>query len=194
MSSLDITKTIEANSDQVNADDLIDGPRTVTITGARMGSAEQPVFIELAEFPDKTFRPCKTMRRVMVAAWGADAAQYAGRRMTLFRDPAVRFGGQEIGGVRISHMSHIERRMQLALTSTRGKRAAYVVEPLAETPAPIDEATAGSLAQAIVDATDRAGLDAIAADMKAMNLGPHRDDLLAAWTARRDVLASEADQ
>jgi hypothetical protein len=47
--------------------------------------------------------------------------------MTLYRDPAVRFGGQDVGGIRVSHLSHIEKRITLALTVTRGRRAPYVV-------------------------------------------------------------------
>ncbi|NKU61704.1 hypothetical protein GS891_00190 [Rhodococcus hoagii] len=49
--------------------------------------------------------------------------------MTLYRDPAVRFGGQDVGGIRVSHLSHIDKRLTLALTVTRGRRAPYVVEP-----------------------------------------------------------------
>jgi len=72
------------------------------------------------------------MRRVMVAAWGVEASTYTGHRMTLYRDPTIRFGGMEVGGIRISHLSHIDKRLTLALTVTRGKRAPCVVDPLTE--------------------------------------------------------------
>lgn len=68
----------------------------------------------------------------MVAAWGKDTAPYAGRRLTLYRDPEVRFGGDPVGGIKISHLSHIDKRMKLALTVTRGKRAPHIVEPLTD--------------------------------------------------------------
>ena len=130
---MDLTDTIAPRSDQLNAEDLLSGPRTVTVTEVRRGSTEQPVEIVTAEFGDgRPFKPSKTVRRILVAAWGPDAAKYTGRRMTLYRDPSVRFGGQDVGGIRVSHLSHIEKRLQLALTVTRGKRAPYVVEPLAE--------------------------------------------------------------
>lgn len=125
-----MSQTITPKSDQLNAEDLLSGPRTVTITEVRHGSAEQPVDIFLAEF-DRPFRPSKTVRRILVTAWGANAAAYVGRRMTIYRDPAVKFGGMDVGGIRISHLSHIDKRMMVALTVTRGKRAPYVVEPLA---------------------------------------------------------------
>lgn len=126
----DISSTIVPKSDQLNADDLMTGPRTVTVERVASGSDEQPVNVHLVEFPGRPFRPSKTVRRIMVAAWGKEAANYAGRRMTLYRDPTVKFGGSDVGGIRVSHLSHIDKRIVLSLTVTRGKRAAYIVEPL----------------------------------------------------------------
>jgi len=68
----------------------------------------------------------------MVGAWGPEASEYAGRRLTLFRNPATKFGGMAVGGIEISAMSHIEKNLTLALTVTRGKRAAFIVKPLAD--------------------------------------------------------------
>ena len=60
--------------------------------------------------------------------------------MTLYRDPKVKWGGMEVGGCRISHMSHIEREMVIALTMTKKERAPYRVKPLVvEKPAPAAE-------------------------------------------------------
>lgn len=140
---MDLTQTIEPRSDQLNADDLISGPRDVTITGVTAGTAEQPVNIELAEYPGRPYKPAKSMRRVLVTAWGPDSDAYTGRRMRLYRDPSVRFGRDEVGGIRISHLSDIDGPVQLALTVTRDKRARYVVEPLppaAVPPSVTDEA------------------------------------------------------
>lgn len=127
---MDISRTIEADSTQVNADDLTGAPRTVTITGVNKGTTDQPVNIELAEFPGRAYRPCKSMRRVLAQAWGTDASAYIGRRMTLFNDQSVKWGGQEVGGIRISAMSDIDSRLTLALTVTRGRRAPFIVDPL----------------------------------------------------------------
>lgn len=129
---MDISKTIEADSTQINADDLTGGARTVTITGVTKGTADQPVNIEVAEFPGRAYRPGKSMRRIIVAAWGSESADYIGRRMTLFNDPTVRWGGQPVGGIRISAMSHIDKKLTVQLTITRGKRAPHTVEPLTE--------------------------------------------------------------
>lgn len=129
---MDMTDTIVPRSDQMNAEDLLTGPRTFTIREVRKsGSAEQPVDIILAEFPEgRPFKPSKTVRRILVAAWGAEAANYAGHRMTLYRDPTVRFGGLDVGGIRVSHLSHINQPMTIMLSITRGKRAPYRVNPL----------------------------------------------------------------
>ena len=64
---MDLTESIAPRSDQVNADDMIGGPATVTIESVVAGSAEQPVDIRLVEFPGRAYRPSKSMRRVLVA-------------------------------------------------------------------------------------------------------------------------------
>lgn len=130
---MDLTESIVPKSDQLNAEDLLSGPRTVTIADVRAGSSEQPVEVVTDEFgPGRPFKPSKTVRRILVAAWGPDASTYTGRRMTLYRDPTVKFGGMDVGGIRVSHLSNIAKPLTLALTVTRGKRAPYVVQPLRE--------------------------------------------------------------
>ncbi|GGZ22001.1 hypothetical protein [Asticcacaulis endophyticus] len=126
----DMTAVITPKSDQWNADDFLSGPRTFTIRGVKInGGQEQPVNISL-EGTDKFYRPCKSMSRVLVSAWGADATAYVGRSLTLYTDPKVKWGGMEVGGIRISHMSHIDGKLQLALTATKGQRKPHTVTPL----------------------------------------------------------------
>src|SRR5699024_6986628 len=93
---MDLTESIAPKSDQINAEDLLSGPRTFTIEKVTAGSAEQPVNVHLREFPGRPYRPSKSMRRVMVAAWGSDASAYTGRRITLYRDPEVTFGKDKV--------------------------------------------------------------------------------------------------
>lgn len=128
---MDLTDTIQPNSDQLDAVDLLGGPRTFTITKVSEGNAEQPVNIQLAEFP-RVWRPGKSMRRVLVACWGKDASAYVGRRLTLFCDPSVKFGGEAVGGTRISHLSHLDKPKSIPLLVTRGKSAMFKVQPLVE--------------------------------------------------------------
>ncbi len=124
----DMSQVIIPKSDQLNADDFVAGPITFQIEGVEIrAGTEQPVSIHLAGEP-RAWKPCKSMSRVLVAAWGPDANVYKGRSVTLYRDPTVKWGGMEIGGIRISHMSHIERDMLLQLTATKGKRAPHIVK------------------------------------------------------------------
>lgn len=120
--SLDISRTIAPKSEQLNADDLIAGPRTITVTAVKLVAEDQPVAIHFAGDEGKPYKPCKSMRRVLVRAWGADGAQYVGKSMTLFLDEQVRFGGAAVGGIRISHLSHIEKSITMALTATRATK------------------------------------------------------------------------
>lgn len=134
----DLTPTIVAKSDQLNADDLISGPRTITIRDvAASGNNDQPINIFFEGDNGKPYRPCKSMRRVLVKAWGPDGSTYAGRSAKLFLDPSVKFGGIVVGGIRISHLSHIDGDLTMGLTASKGKRAPYKVQPLkVERPAP----------------------------------------------------------
>jgi hypothetical protein len=127
---MDISNTLAPKSDQMDYEDLLGGPKTLTITGVRKGpSAEQPVQIDFEEF-ERPWRPAKTVRRVLVACWGADASKYVGRRVTLFGDPTVTWAGEAVGGIRLSHASHIQEPVTVSLTIRRGKRAPFVVQPL----------------------------------------------------------------
>jgi hypothetical protein len=134
---MDMTPTLAAKSNQLTTDDLIAGPLTILITSVSAGTAEQPVAISYEGDQGKPWFPCKSMRRVLVAAWGADAKEYAGRSVTLFRDPEVSYGGIKVGGIRISHLSGLDNPLSIALTVTRQRRAPYKVQPLKVAP-PVD--------------------------------------------------------
>ena len=131
---MDITDSLAANSAQQNYDEYLAGPKTVTVAEVRQGTVEQPVNVELVEFPGKPFKPAKSVRRVLAAAWGTDASKWTGRRLTIYGDPSVRYGGKEVGGLRVSHVSHIDKPITVALTVTRGKRAPFTVQPLPDAP------------------------------------------------------------
>ena len=127
---MDISDSLAANSNQQNYDEFLAGPKTVTVSEVKKGSAEQPVEVHLVEFPGKPFKPAKSVRRVLAAAWGTDASQWAGRRLTIYGDPEVRYAGKAVGGLRVSHVSHIDKPVTVALTVTRGKREPFTVHPL----------------------------------------------------------------
>lgn len=130
---MDISDSLAANSNQQNYDEFLAGPKTVTVSEVKKGSAEQPVEVHLVEFPGKPFKPAKTVRRLLAKVWGTDASQWAGRRLTIYGDPEVRYGGKAVGGLRVSHVSHIDKPVEVLLTESRGKKRSHTVHPLAET-------------------------------------------------------------
>lgn len=68
----------------------------------------------------------------MVYVWGDKGQEYVGRSMTLYCDPTVKFGGLEVGGIRISHMSHLEKEIVMALTASKSNKRPFTVKPLVE--------------------------------------------------------------
>ena len=128
--AIDMSRFVEAKSDQLNADDLIGAPRTITVRKVTGSDGDQPVSIWFEGDNNKPFKPCKTMRRVLLAIWGRNASDYVGRSMTIYRDDAVTFGGLNVGGIRISHMSHIDKKTVVVVMKTKGKKAGIEVHPL----------------------------------------------------------------
>lgn len=127
----DLRPTIVPKSDQLNAEQLLGGPMTITVSGVNVAdSGEQPVVIHYVGENGRPFKPCKTMRKVLIHAWGPDGRQWQGRSMTIYNDQSVRFGGEDVGGIRISHMTDIPRDVKVSLTSTRGKKAKYEIKRL----------------------------------------------------------------
>jgi len=154
--SIDISKTIAPKSDQLNADDLIAGPKTITVTGIKLVAEDQPVAIHFEGDDGKPYKPCKSMRRVLIKAWGPNGAAYVGRSMTLFLDEQVRFGGAAVGGIRISHLTAIDKPLSMALTATRGTKKAYTVQPLAVQQA--DKSALKAVLDQIATSTGKEGL------------------------------------
>lgn len=133
MSEVNMLDSVKPKSDQVNADWFISGPQTYEIerVAGNEANKEQPVNVWLKGV-NVPYRPSKSMRRVLVAVLGADAAKYAGHKITLFNNPEIRFGGVQCGGIQISHMTGLEKATTLMLTSSRSKKSPFVVKPLIE--------------------------------------------------------------
>ena len=137
---MNLASTITPKSDQLNADDFITGPITIKVTAIKGSSdPQQPVSIHYEGDNGKPYKPCKSMRRVLVSAWGANGAEYVGRSITLYRDDSVLFGGIAVGGIRISHLSHIDKDLTMQMTVSRTSRKPYAVKRL-EVVAPVQPA------------------------------------------------------
>lgn len=180
----DISDTLAAKVDQITFEDFRPPiERVVTITGTNVKKgADQPVSLELAEFPGRPYKPGKSMRRVLAAIWGTDSAAYIGRKLKLYGDPSVMFGGLAVGGIRIREMSHMEAPRDVVITVKQGMRKPYKVQPLAT----IDLSKVTAALTAITNATTLADLDKI--DTYAQQIGIH-GDVADAIEQRRTELA-----
>jgi hypothetical protein len=124
----DLSSTVIAKSDQLNADELID-PITITVTRVdKVKAKDQPVHIHSAG--RQPFKPCLTMRRLLIAAWGKYKDEWVGRSMVLYCDHEVMWAGKEQGGVRVSHVSHITEHVSRMLSVARGRKKLFTLLPL----------------------------------------------------------------
>ena len=181
---MDITRTVEPRSDQLNFDDVQAHDLTITISEVKQGGPEQPVELHNKEFPGRPYKPGKSMRRVLIAAWGVEASVYVGRSVRLYGDPTIKFGKDSVGGIRIRALSHITEPLTVPLTVTRGKRAPFTVQPLT---APASNAAVESILNAIDQASSLPALKA-AWDLAGSQGVQSHPDVVAAKDRRKTEL------
>src|SRR5689334_8071799 len=110
--------TIEKKTDQLNYEDFLGGvTRIVTVAGVKAGTKEQQYDIAI-EGDQRVWRPAVTVLKLLVQAWGDDATTWVGRRAMLYGDQDVMFGRDKVGGIRVSHLSHIPKPVTASLTET----------------------------------------------------------------------------
>lgn len=130
---MNLLDTIAPKSDQLNADDLIAGPRTITITRVVITpTGDQNVSIFFEGDNGKPWKPSKSMRRalIMVFGEGDNGKAWTGRSVTLFRNPDLKYASC-MGGIQFSHASGLSAPMTFALTMSKGRSVLYTVKPLA---------------------------------------------------------------
>ena len=186
----DLRSTTVPKSTQLNADQLIVGPMDLRITDVQIGPDEkQPIAVHYENEAGRPFLPCLTMRRVLLAAWGHDGRDWVGKGLRVFHDPQVRFGGEDVGGVRISHMTDIPgRRIELKLTATRGKKVLYTIERMEQ------QASGPTLAhvlQLISLAANDADMKAAKAAAQTLTSEADVQEALAAYKARVSELRAK---
>lgn len=128
--NIDITSAIRPKSDQLNADDLLTGPRTIRIRDVQVSTGEQPVSVYFDGDDGKPWKPAKSALRVLAAIWGANAARWIGLACTIHNDETVTWAGVAVGGIRVSHMEGLSKPRKLMLTKTRGKKSETTILPL----------------------------------------------------------------
>lgn len=127
----DISETLVAKSDQLNASDLSGGPITATVESVDvLKGNDQPVHIHLVGMKGRPYKPSKGMRRVIAEVWGPNSDAYVGKSMTLYRNPEVTWAGEKIGGIEVSHMSHLDGPLATSVRLNRKSAKPHVVQPL----------------------------------------------------------------
>ncbi|MBP7568368.1 MAG: hypothetical protein KA795_20410 [Burkholderiaceae bacterium] len=175
----DLRSTIVPKSDQLNAEQLLGGPMTITVTDVRTGTGEdQPVSIHYEDDNGRPFKPCKTMRKVLILAWGHDARRWIGQSMVLFNDASVKFGGMDVGGIRISHMTGIPKDIHVSLTATKGKKAPHAIKRLDTGP------DLSEVLKAIAAASNKATMDAAKGLASQLVIKTDIDQAMGAYKAR----------
>lgn len=125
----DISQTLEAKSDQLNATDIIGAEPIIRIREVQIKqSAEQPIWIHFDGDNNRPWKPSKGMRRILAAAWGRDSDAWIGKQAQLMYEPSVIYAGKEVGGIRIKSVSGIPAAgINCALTISKTKREPYHV-------------------------------------------------------------------
>jgi hypothetical protein len=72
--------------------------------------------------------------KLLKLAYGDEGANWVGKRAHLYGDPEVKMKGVKVGGIRVSHLSHIDKPLTASLTVTRGQTGDFVIMPLVESP------------------------------------------------------------
>jgi hypothetical protein len=130
---------IEIKTDQLNYEHFLGG--SITFKVARIGSkkdqGKKKLLIYMEGHDGTPFVPCMGMIKCLSSpdGWGEKLADWVGRSITLFGDSKVMYGGKEIGGVRVSHISHIAADYVTKIAERRGVRIDYLIRKLAVTQA-----------------------------------------------------------
>lgn len=129
---LDIADTLLANSNQLNAADIMGGDVTLQIVSAHRHNDDKQPFSLRVTGGFKPWFPCKTVRRILSEAWGTDASRYVGRWVRLYREPTVVYAGEEVGGIRVNGLSDIPGNMTIKLKERKvGKPTEYKISRIA---------------------------------------------------------------
>ena len=186
--TFDMTKTVKSKTDQLNFDDFINGKSlTIKITDIKGNDAkDQPVSLSFENDGGKPYKPCLSMRRVLISVWGDEGRAYIGKIMTLFGDPNVVFGGVKVGGIRISHMSDLKAEKTIMLTATKANKKPYTVKPLGASPDPSESLLTAGMGAALL------GVAALTAWKDALQ-PTEKESIRTAYTAWYGM-AKEADK
>lgn len=129
---------IQIKTDRLNYEHFLYGPRTFIIAkwGKRKEQGADKLCLVMDGEESTPFMPCQGMIKCLISedGWGDDLNSWIGKSITLFGDSSVKFGKQEIGGVRISHISGISKPYETKISERRGVRIDYEIKQLPQYP------------------------------------------------------------
>lgn len=128
LTAQDLQRATQAKSDQLNSCDLLGGSLVAKIVDVKAGNSDQPVIIVIDSWK-QPWKPSKTSLRVLCACWGNEPSAWIGRYAVLYCDDTVTWGGEAIGGIRTSHLSHIDGEKKIAVNVKKGKKGTQTVLP-----------------------------------------------------------------
>lgn len=125
---------IEPKSDQLNGDDLLLNDMILKFVDVKETDSEQQPLAIYYEGGKRPWKPCKTMRRLLAHVFkAATPRDIIGQSVRVYRDPTVRYGADDVGGIRIKEAS-IPAEITVVLTAKRGSKKAITVKPLTNAP------------------------------------------------------------
>ncbi len=136
MNNMVLRDTIKSKSDQLNVDDLLGGDRMIQVEGVNIvNDPQQPIHIYYVGCNNIPYKPCLTVRRILIALWGEDeygqASHWVGRWMNLYVDPTVSYGKQKnCGGIRVNAVSNIPNVATVKATVKRGIKQEFKIQPI----------------------------------------------------------------
>ena len=128
----DLSDTIEANSDRLNAADLMGADKTIKVTDVirYTENGKNKFYLNYEGDCGRPYKPSLTMRRIIMELWTIDGSKYIGRSIRLHRDPTITFGRDECGGIVVEAMEGIKGKAKIKLQVKRGQFKEFTIDKL----------------------------------------------------------------
>lgn len=191
-----LLKAMAPKSDQLNADDLVSSPKNITITGVKVSlSGEQRIHVHYQNDDGKPWKPSKGMARIVAQLFGDDPDRWTGQSLTLYRNPDVKYAGEAVGGIWISHATGLEKPQKMMITVAKSKRVPHTVYPFVQQqPAATQvdhDLMLKNIAQSLKNAAQK-GSAALAAYWNTVT-ADYRNDKMIAFYNTQSAVAAEVD-
>lgn len=161
-------RSLLSKSDQMNADDFI-VPIIFNVEKVEQHNVDgvKKIWLYLEGMGNRPFKMSLGMARGLVGAWGDDDDQWVGRLIQLYCEPTVKWGGNAVGGIRISAVSHIQNPFRFNLRLNRTQRAVITFQVLQQNIEADKPFIINHVIDDISNAKDNDAVDFIVNDIKA---------------------------